>query len=225
MAATFLDPRLKMQYFIDNGWDCGGESRDAFQPLDENLITGRVMPAIQFVWKNYKQIPTVQTMNIKAMEKSNSSKNVTSSVSTGSGKRPAFDHSYIANVLSKNSSVERFEIDEMGEYEVERTEPADCDPRAVYTYWAKRSCRWPRLGHMAKEILSIPATSASSERAFSVGKDVFGIARMSLKAETVEALVCLRSWYRLGIIVEMDVQPFLDENADGQFMEEYSDSE
>ncbi|KZS00289.1 putative Zinc finger protein [Daphnia magna] len=78
---------------------------------------------------------------------------------------------------------------------------------------------------MAKEILSIPATSASSERAFSVGKDVFGIARMSLKAETVEALVCLRSWYRLGIIVEMDVQPFLDENADGQFMEEYSDSE
>ncbi|KZS01068.1 Zinc finger protein [Daphnia magna] len=45
MAATFLDPRLKIQYFIDNGWDCGGESRDAFQPLDENLITGRVMPA------------------------------------------------------------------------------------------------------------------------------------------------------------------------------------
>ncbi|KZR99072.1 Uncharacterized protein APZ42_005221 [Daphnia magna] len=98
-------------------------------------------------------------MNIEAMEKSNGSKSITSSVSTGSGKRPAFD-SYIANVLSKNRSVERFEIDEMGEYGVERTEPADCDPCAVYTYWANRSCRWPRLGQMAKEILSIQRPSA-----------------------------------------------------------------
>lgn len=24
IAATFMDPRLKMQYFIDNGWQCGG---------------------------------------------------------------------------------------------------------------------------------------------------------------------------------------------------------
>lgn len=45
MAATFMDPRLKMQYFIENGWNCGGESRDAFQATDENLITGRVRPA------------------------------------------------------------------------------------------------------------------------------------------------------------------------------------
>lgn len=45
MAATFMDPRLKMQYFIENGWSCGGESRDAFQPIEENLITNRVKPA------------------------------------------------------------------------------------------------------------------------------------------------------------------------------------
>ncbi|KAI9557257.1 hypothetical protein GHT06_017080 [Daphnia sinensis] len=45
MAATFLNPRLKMEYIVDNGWDCGGESQDAFQPLDENLITSRVRPA------------------------------------------------------------------------------------------------------------------------------------------------------------------------------------
>ncbi|KZS13488.1 Uncharacterized protein APZ42_021371 [Daphnia magna] len=186
MEAPFLDFRLKMQYFIDNGWDCWGESRDAFQLLDENLITSRVMP-IQFFWKNYKETATVQSMNTEAMQKSNGSKNVTAPVAT----------------------AERLETDEIGEYEVERTEPTDCDPRAVYTYRANRSCRWPRLGHMAKEIFSIPATSASSERAFSVGKDVFGIAQMSLKVETVEALICLRSWCRVRMIAEMDVQPFL----------------
>jgi hypothetical protein len=157
------------------------------------------------------------------MQKSNGSKNVTSPVATG--KRPAFDQSYIASVLSKNKSAEKFEIDEIGEYEVERTEPADCDPRTVNTYWANRSCRWPRLGRMAKEILSIPETSASSERAFSVGKDVFGIARMRLQPETVEALICLRSWYKLGIIAKMDVQSFLYENGDEKLMEEYSESD
>ncbi|KAK4003906.1 hypothetical protein OUZ56_005655 [Daphnia magna] len=49
---------------------------------------------------------------------------------------------------------------------------------------------------MARDMLSIPATSAGSERAFSTGKDCFGIARMSLNTETVEALICLRSWFK-----------------------------
>ncbi|EFX69752.1 hypothetical protein DAPPUDRAFT_228557 [Daphnia pulex] len=51
-----------------------------------------------------------------------------------------------------------------------------------------------------KDLLSIPATSAASERAFTVGKDIFGISRMSLKPETVEALICLRSWYKAGLV-------------------------
>ncbi|KZS00914.1 Uncharacterized protein APZ42_002602, partial [Daphnia magna] len=59
---------------------------------------------------------------------------------------------------------------------------------------------------MAKDLLCIPATSAASERVFSAGKDVFGIARMSLNPETVEALVCLRSWYRAGLVNEDDIE-------------------
>ncbi|EFX77544.1 hypothetical protein DAPPUDRAFT_247554 [Daphnia pulex] len=51
-----------------------------------------------------------------------------------------------------------------------------------------------------KDLLNIPATSAASERAFTVGKDIFGISRMSLKPETVEALICLRSWYKAGLV-------------------------
>jgi len=45
MASTFMDPRLKMQYFIDNGWNCGGETRDAFESTEEDLIASRVRPA------------------------------------------------------------------------------------------------------------------------------------------------------------------------------------
>ncbi|KZS22100.1 Uncharacterized protein APZ42_010842 [Daphnia magna] len=57
---------------------------------------------------------------------------------------------------------------------------------------------------MARDMLSIPATSAGSdERAFSTGKDYFEIARMSLSPEAIEALICLRSWFRAGLINEI----------------------
>ena len=64
---------------------------------------------------------------------------------------------------------------------------------------------------MARDLLSIPATSAS---AFTVGKDIFGISRMSLKPETVEALICLRSWYKAGLVGVKEVYDFLEENFD-----------
>jgi hypothetical protein len=67
---------------------------------------------------------------------------------------------------------------------------------------------------MARDLLSIPATSAASERAFTVGKDIFGISRMSLKPETVEALICLRSWYKAGLVGVKEVYDFLEENFD-----------
>ncbi|KAK4007734.1 hypothetical protein OUZ56_012887 [Daphnia magna] len=50
---------------------------------------------------------------------------------------------------------------------------------------------------MARDMLS-------SERAFSTEKDCFGIARMSLNPETVEALICLRSSFKAGLINEID---------------------
>lgn len=67
---------------------------------------------------------------------------------------------------------------------------------------------------MARDLLSIPATSAASERAFTVGKDIFGISRMSLKPETVEALICLRSWYKAGLVGVKEVYDLLEENFD-----------
>ncbi|KZS00134.1 Uncharacterized protein APZ42_003699, partial [Daphnia magna] len=106
-----------------------------------------------------------------------------------------------------------------------KPEPLNCDPTAVYTYWANRSCRWPRLGQMARDLLSIPATSAASERAFSVGRDVFGISRMSLKPETVEALICLRSWYKAGLVGVKDVYDFLEENFDTLLLESEEEEE
>lgn len=82
---------------------------------------------------------------------------------------------------------------------------------AFYVLGTKRSRKWSRLLCMARDILIIPATSASSEKALSVGKDVFGISRISLNSETVEALLCLRSWHRAGLLEKMNVGVFIRE--------------
>jgi hypothetical protein len=52
---------------------------------------------------------------------------------------------------------------------------------------------------MARDYLAITATSASSERVFSTGKDLLGICRLCLKPTTMKACMCLRSWLRARI--------------------------
>ena len=86
------------------------------------------------------------------------------------------------------------DMEERKEYEMEGTEFGD-DSFKNYQYWAGRSERWPNLSKMAKDLLTIPATSAACERTFSTGRALFGLYRMNLKPKTVEALICLRSWY------------------------------
>lgn len=145
---------------------------------------------------------------------------VTTSKTTGKCPSPS-NQTYIANVLNKNwPATGKNVLEEISEYELERTQPADCDPTSVYAYYDNRFRRWSRLATVARDVLSIPATSAASEREFSARKYVFGIARMSLKPKTVEALVCLRSWYKARLVGEKDVVTFLEEISDASQLEE-----
>ena len=46
---------------------------------------------------------------------------------------------------------------------------------SVFLYWKINARRWPRLSLMARDFLTIPATSTDSERSFSVGRDIVAI--------------------------------------------------
>jgi len=54
---------------------------------------------------------------------------------------------------------------------------------------------------MALDIFSIPAMSADPERLFSSSKQVLKDTRNWLKSDALEALECLKSWAKEGILL------------------------
>jgi hypothetical protein len=68
--------------------------------------------------------------------------------------------------------------------------------KAMQLWWKLNAHRYPVVAKMAKNFLSIPATSVSSESTFSTGGRVLDDYRSSLKPVMVEALVCASSWIK-----------------------------
>jgi len=76
----------------------------------------------------------------------------------------------------------------MGEDAVYLSQPTTSDPSE--TFWSSTlSDDFPTLRHLAMKYLSIPATSASVERLFSVVGAIIRARRERLSASTVEALL------------------------------------
>jgi hypothetical protein len=64
----------------------------------------------------------------------------------------------------------------------------------ILKFWASKQYQYPILAAIAKDHLAIPATSAESERVFSVGGDIITKKRNRLAPSTLRYLICLRNW-------------------------------
>jgi hypothetical protein len=62
-------------------------------------------------------------------------------------------------------------------------------------WWKENKTRYPLMSRVACDYLAIAATSTSVERMFNGGRDVIGIRRCSLNAESITALMFLKSYY------------------------------
>jgi hypothetical protein len=73
---------------------------------------------------------------------------------------------------------------------------------SALTWWCNdtRRQRYPRLSHMAIDILSIPAMSDEPERVFSGARRTVSWERGQLSAETIEIIKCLKHWKRSKIL-------------------------
>ena len=69
--------------------------------------------------------------------------------------------------------------------------------RNILAWWKSQEHDRPVLAAMARDFLAIPASSASSERAFSFARRTVTEWRSSLAPETIRALLCLKSWNKI----------------------------
>jgi hypothetical protein len=64
----------------------------------------------------------------------------------------------------------------------------------ILSYWKGNEFRYPIIAAMARDVLSIPISTFTSESNFSVGGRIIDQYRSLLKPDIVEALVCTRDW-------------------------------
>ena len=98
---------------------------------------------------------------------------------------------------------EIFEDIEEGElaYAGDEVDAYNNSPRIAFKddmlhWWAINECKYPVLATMARNFLAVPATSAPSERAFSLGRQVISTWRHSLEADTIQQIMCLKAWLK-----------------------------
>lgn len=70
------------------------------------------------------------------------------------------------------------------------------DPRAWWIETTQQST-YQNLSKLALDLLSIPAMSAEPEKLFSATKLTISDQRNQLGVKMIEALACLKSWYKL----------------------------
>ncbi len=75
-----------------------------------------------------------------------------------------------------------------------------CDDNvAPLLWWQAHFREFPTLGAMARDYLSIQATSVACEQAFSVASNTITRTRNRLQPDTSRALLCSKSWLEKGI--------------------------
>ena len=74
----------------------------------------------------------------------------------------------------------------------------ESDSFRALDWWTETTqrTRFPRLSQMAFDILTVPTMSAEMERIFSECSLALNHQRLSITQETLEQLICLRSWLR-----------------------------
>jgi hypothetical protein len=84
-------------------------------------------------------------------------------------------------------------VDEYKEYNKLRPAPAE---NALH-WWRDHAQIWPNMTQMAFDLLSIPAMFAKCERVFSQAKLLITIQRNRLGNNIIEAVECLKYWYKV----------------------------
>ncbi|CAI5508928.1 unnamed protein product [Closterium sp. Naga37s-1] len=207
--ATFLDPSFKLGYFqMGKEGSTEGGAQNA-----QHVAAEQVLELVRAKWRPYKdKAVALREMREGGGSSAGASGRVgieggSSSTRDGGGAGSSKGGKGLANdafggvVGDQSSLMARLAAfrsrqtvtikDEIQDYINEQMEPMGVDPLA---YWHRKGEDLEGLQAMVLDYLAIPATSAASERTFSLGRNLITWQRHRLGPERVEAVMLLKSW-------------------------------
>ncbi|KAF5332392.1 hypothetical protein D9758_017370 [Tetrapyrgos nigripes] len=171
-AAAVLDPRLKHKLFDANPnlftRDWRHRMETAFR--ERLSLYSTAVPSSRATPSTATQTPSVSNTNASSIDDLFNDESLLGSSASSLSATETADEEY-ARYLRDQTIIS-----------------VDCLP-----FW-KMSCQsYPRLAAYARDVLAIPGSSVSVERVLSVGRDLIGLHRHSLSAETSSELMIHRS--------------------------------
>ena len=105
------------------------------------------------------------------------------------------------NVILANENEETFTLESEVKTELDYyfEQPIDEEADPLF-WWQAHLNEFPILSNMARDYLSIQATSVASEQAFSIAGNTVTKTRNRLLPETTRACLCAKSWLDKGLV-------------------------
>ena len=180
VLATILDPRYKLKY-IEWGF------RKIYEPEKATTEYEDVNRELEKLYERYEMDHRCANVAL------NKSRATSSSIVPTSSSLPSSSSEFQSFLISSYMEPSKSEL---LIYLDEKNESLANKSFNLLEWWKLNAHRYPVVSKMAKNFLTIPVTSVSSESTFSTGGRVLDDYRSSLRPDMVEALVCASSWIR-----------------------------
>nr|CAD1840604.1 unnamed protein product [Ananas comosus var. bracteatus] len=188
--AAIMDPRYKMKLIKF----CFPKIYSQIEFVDHIL---RVQRALFDIYEVYvlEQVTKVSTQEVGGSNLSNDEIGQDLSIKTKVKKKERAEFDLFLETVD-SMEVGKSELEIYLEEQNVRCDASTDKTFDILNWWKVNSHKFPILSQMAKDILSVPITTVTSESTFSPGGRVLTDYRSSLATSTVEALVCGGNWIR-----------------------------
>lgn len=198
-VASVLDPRYKMKlvecYYPQIYGDTSEHHIKQVVDTFKNLYEEYVARPIPISSDNSNIISNSSMANVEGSENLENTVNgslTNDANSVGSkDKLRRFDR-----FLQENTQSQHLKTD-VDEFLDEGVFPRDKDKSfSVWEWWRANAAKYPLLSKMARDVLAISISTATSDSAFSFGNRVIDAYRSSLSPDIIQALMCMQDWLR-----------------------------
>ncbi|XP_028109686.1 zinc finger BED domain-containing protein DAYSLEEPER-like [Camellia sinensis] len=111
----------------------------------------------------------------------------------GSSKQESLAAFHAWYAQERASNIHAYQKSEVEQYLEELVFPSN-ESFNILHWWKVNKAKFPTLARIARDVLSVPATTVALEAAFSVGGRVIDETRASLLPDIVEALITCHDW-------------------------------